>query len=156
MPTATQQTGGDSLAQHLGLPPADQVGFVVPDIEASMAAYRPIFGEFTTMDTRVEAASYRGGTADVELRLAFAKSGDLEIELIEVVEGQSPHAEFIAAGRSGMHHIRFRTPDIDDKIEAARSLGYECVWYKRMNEQIAFGYLEREGDPLIIELLQMP
>jgi methylmalonyl-CoA/ethylmalonyl-CoA epimerase len=147
---------GQSIEHQLGLPPADQVGFVVPDIEASMQAYRPIFGPFTTMETKVEAADYQGGTADVELKLAFARSGELEIELIEVVSGDSPHAEFLRSGGNGMHHIRFRTPDIDARIDAAKALGYECIWYKRMNDQIAFGYLEKAGDPLIIELLQMP
>ena len=35
-------------------------------------------------------------------------------------------------------------------------LGYKPIWYKQFSEDTVFAYLEREGDPLLIEFLQMP
>jgi hypothetical protein len=46
--------------------------------------------------------------------MAFGHSGDLEIELIEVLSGTSPHTEFLDQGRSGMHLLlksEFRLPN---------------------------------------------
>ena len=140
----------------LGLPPADQVGFVVRDLERAIALYEPLFGPFERMDGSVAQADYRGRKADVVLRIAFGRSGDLEIELIEWVSGDSPHREFIEAGREGMHHIRFRVDDADGWIARLRELGYTPAWYKRWSADTTFAYLERAGDPTWIELLQMP
>ena len=41
-------------------------------------------------------------------------------------------------------------------IEQVAAVGYEAIWYKQFSEEIVFAYLERPGDPLLIELLQMP
>ena len=142
--------------EKLDLPPMDQVGFVVPDMDTALQLYEPMFGPFNRMDTEVEQADFRGNPTDCTLKLAFGKSGDVEIELIEITSGNSPHQEFIDAGKSGMQHIRFRVEDCDAKIEEAKIIGYQPIWYKRLSDDIAFVYLEREGDPLIIEFLQMP
>ncbi len=141
---------------HLGLPPADQIGFVVRDLDASMKMYDPLFGPFSTMDGSVKAVTYRGGLADVTLKIAFGRSGDLEIELIEWVAGYSPHREFIERGREGMHHLRFRVEDADAWIEKLKAAGSEPIWYKQYCADTTFAYLERPGDPTLIEFLQMP
>ena len=60
------------------------------------------------------------------------------------------------AGREGMHHFRFRVDDTDHWVEKLRPLGYEAVWYKRWSADTVFAYLERAGDPTLIEFLQMP
>jgi hypothetical protein len=141
---------------RLGLPPADQIGFIVRDLDAAMALYDPLFGPFQTIDGSVGSALYRGREADVELRIAFGRSGPLEIELIQWVSGHSPHREAIEAGREGMHHIRFRVDSVDDWIPKLHSLGYRVGWYKRWSADTTFAYLERDGDPTWIELLKMP
>jgi catechol 2,3-dioxygenase-like lactoylglutathione lyase family enzyme len=141
---------------ELGLPPIDQVGFVVRSLEEAKARYGPMFGPFGEMDGSVEAAIYRGREADAQLAIAFGHSGDIEIEFIEWQGGESPHREFIEAGREGMHHLRYRVDDTDAWIERLAPLGYRPIWYKQFSADTVFAYLEREGDPLLIEFLQMP
>lgn len=140
----------------LGLPPIDQVGFVVKSVEEAERRYASLFGPFTRMDGSVQAATYRGRKADVQLEILFGRSGDLEIEFIEWREGESPHREFIEQGREGMHHLRYRVEDTDAWIEKLKTAGYEPIWYKQFSAEIVFAYLERKDDPLLIELLQMP
>ncbi len=142
--------------RQLGLPPISQLGHVVRDLRASMALYEPLYGPFTTMDGAVPAVQYRGRIADVKLALAFGHSGDLEIELIEWQGGDSPHREFIESGREGIHHVQFRVDDADGWISKVQPLGYQAIWYKRYNADTTFAYLERPGDPTLIEFLQMP
>lgn len=143
-------------SQDLGLPPIDQVGFVVRSVEDAKARYGALFGPFTEMDGSVQGATYRGEEKDVELQIVFGHSGDLEIEFIEWRSGDSPHREFIEQGREGMHHLRYRVDDADAWIGKLSPLGWTPIWYKRFSSEITFAYLEREGDPLLVELLQMP
>jgi len=142
--------------ESLGLPPVDQVGFVVKSLDEAERQYGALFGPFSRMDGSVQAATYRGKLADAKLELMFGRSGDLEIEFIEWQGGESPHREFIEAGREGMHHLRYRVDDADAWIERIARTGYAPIWYKQFSEDIVFAYLEREGDPLLIEFLQMP
>ena len=146
----------NELKNQLGLPAIDQIGFVVRDLEQSMEKYDPLFGPFKTMDGSVEGADLRGECKDVKLKLAFGSSGELEIELIQWIDGESPHSEFIQAGNEGMHHVRFRVDDCDACVGKAESIGFKRIWYKALGDDIRFAYMERDNDPLIIEFLQMP
>lgn len=140
----------------LGLPPLVQIGFVVRDLKDSMARYDSLYGPWHHFDGSVPAATYRGRSADVQLDIAIGHSGPLEIELIQWVAGDSPHREFIEKGREGMHHVQYRVEDADGWIAKLAPLGYRPIWYKRWCADTTFAYLERSGDPLIVEFLQMP
>jgi len=143
-----------TLQQHLGLPDLDQVGFVVRDIEQSLALYEPMFGPFSRMEPGPMEYDYRGQPEVCDMRLAFGRSGSVEIELIEWCSGGCPHKEFLDAGREGMHHLRFIVETLEDSVEQAAGIGYESIWQKRYGEGLAVAYLERGSDPLIIELFE--
>jgi len=138
----TEANTPESL-EHLGLPQIDQVGFVVKSLEDAKARYGALFGPFTEMDGSVEAAEYRGEIADAHLGILFGKSGELEMEFIEL-------------GREGMHHIRYRVDNADEWIAKLAPHGYKPIWYKQFAADTVFAYLEREGDPLLVEFLEMP
>ena len=42
------------------------------------------------------------------------------------------------------------------RIARLEPLGYRPIWYKQWCADTTFAYLERRGDPLIIEFLEMP
>ena len=88
------------------------------------------------------------------MRLAFGNSGEVEIELIEWVAGGCPHKEFLDAGREGMHHLRFIVDDLDATVAEAQAFGYDAIWGKRYGEGLAVAYMERPGDPLVIEFFE--
>ncbi|MEH6593659.1 MAG: VOC family protein [Halioglobus sp.] len=144
----------ENICEALALPPCDQVGFVVKDMAAALALYEPLFGPFSTMDPGPMTYDYRGRQEECDMKLAFGKSGDLEIELIQWVSGHSPHREFIDAGREGMQHLRFIVQNLEEKVAEAEALGYESIWSKRYGEGLAVAYLERVGDPLVIEFFE--
>lgn len=146
----------DPQLQHLGLPPIDQIGFVVRNLEEWVKRFDPVFGPFTFIDGSVQDATFRGKSEDVKLTIGFGRSGDLEIELIEWQDGVSPHSEFIQSGREGMHHLRYRVDDADAWIPKLAEVGYIPYWYKRWNSDTVFAYLENPDFPLYLELLQMP
>jgi catechol 2,3-dioxygenase-like lactoylglutathione lyase family enzyme len=141
---------------RLGLPRVAQIGYVVRDLDAAIALYDPLFGPFQRMDASVEAAEYRGRLADCRLAMGFGWSGDVEIELIAWLSGDSPHREFLEKGREGIHHLQFRVDDCDGWVAKLRPLGYQPIWYKVWSADTTFAYLERAGDPTLIELYQAP
>jgi len=149
-------TDAVQMLDQLGLPPIDQVGFVVTDLDAAMARYGPLFGPFTRMDGSVSEANYRGKIESVVLDIGFGHSGEIEIEFIEWKSGFSPHREFIENGGEGLHHLRYRVDSADAWIAKLGEIGYFPIWYKAFSAEITFAYLERAGDPLLIEILQMP
>jgi hypothetical protein len=141
----------------LGLPPLEQIGFIYRDLAAAVRLYEPLFGPFSYMDGSTKDALYRGTPADVGMQIAFGKSGEIEIELIQPTSGASPHTEFIGQGREGMHHVRFKADDCDAWVRKLAPLGYESIWYKHWPDlQCKVAYLERKGDPLIIEMFERP
>ena len=132
----------------------DQVGFVVRDLNAAITQYDALFGPFEIQEYGAFEYQYRGTREPCELRIAFGRSGDIEIELIEWVSGGSPHKEFIDSGREGMHHLRFPVDNLDRMNAAAAETGYEVIWETRFGEGLAVSYLERKGDPLLIEFFE--
>jgi hypothetical protein len=144
----------EHIREQLNLPDLDQVGFVVRSLEQALALYEPLFGPFSTMDPGPMTYDYRGAQEECDMRLAFGRSGDVEIELIEWVAGGCPHKEFLDAGREGMHHLRFIVENLDTAVTGAAALGYENIWSKRYRGGLAVAYLERAGDPLLLEFLE--
>ncbi len=144
----------DDVRAALNLPPCEQVGFVVKDLEAALALYEPMFGPFNRMDPGPMTYDYRGQQEECNMRIAIGHSGEMEIELIEWISGGCPHKEFLDAGREGMHHLRFGAQNLEDKVAEAESIGFRNIWSKRYGEGLAVAYLEREGDSLVLELFE--
>jgi methylmalonyl-CoA/ethylmalonyl-CoA epimerase len=147
------------LFGELGLPQIAQIGFAVRNLDQSIAFYEPLFGPVkkTPPEFATQWASYKGQPrSEYELAIAFGHSGDVEIELIQWVSGDTPHRDFLESGREGMHHVQFRVADCDEWVKKANDAGYETVWYDRLRPDIAYAYMERPGDPLLVEFLEYP
>ena len=149
----------ESLAEELGLPPIDQVAYVVHDLDRALQTFERLFGTFAVMESDLKGTLYRGKKADVKLRMGFGKSGPVEIELIEVVSGDSPHREILEKHGEGVHHIRFRVDDLDPPLDKLRKIGFEVIWQHEIPEVPArWVYLEgpEESGGALGGLLQLP
>lgn len=144
----------EPLANMLNLAPLNQVGFVYRDLDAAIVKYEPLFGPFDIQNYGEMEWIYRGKPETSELYIAFGKSGDVEIELIQWVSGGTPHKEFVDAGREGMHHLRFPVDNMADKVLEAEQFGYRPIWQKEFAEGLVATYLERKDDPLLVELFE--
>ena len=148
----------ESLSGELGLPPIDQVAYVVRDLDRAIERFAPLFGPISTMEIDLEGTLYRGRKSDVSLKLGFGRSGPIEIELIQVVSGESPHTEFLEKHGDGPHHVRCIVPELDPLLKKAEQKGFETIWYHQMpGDGMRFVYLEREGTVLeLIEATESP
>ena len=122
---------------------------MVRDARALAAAWEPFFGPFEFLDSPMKDVTYRGQPTDCHLLLALAKSGPIEIELIEVLEGRSIHSEALERGRTGPHHLRCKVDDIAATVTALETEGLRSVWGQRYSDEVAFYYLEGLQDLFI-------
>ena len=151
--------GHEDLAAELGLPPIDQVGYVVRDLDKALQSFGPLFGPFQLMESPLEGTNYRGRPSDVTLKMAFGRSGPLEIELIEWVSGDSPHKEALDAGGEGVHHVRFKVEELATHRARLEEKGFSVVWSHAFPDaDIEWAYLEgpAEQGGMMIELYQNP
>jgi methylmalonyl-CoA/ethylmalonyl-CoA epimerase len=147
----------DDISARFGLGPVDQIGYAVEDMNTSLPRYQALFGPFTVSEADLPGCSIRGREADCRLKLAVNRSGPIEIELIEVLAGETTHTEHLRRCGEGPHHVRFAVSEIDAKLAALQAAGYEVVLYKRFSPTVAFAYVETppELGRSVIELLQM-
>src|SRR5258706_14953081 len=143
--------------RDLGLGPIDQVAYVVEDLERALPRYEAMFGPFQAATYQMKDCTIRGQRGDCTLRLAVNNSGPIEIELIEVVAGETTHSEHLRQHGEGLHHVRFRVADLEPKVAALEAAGYRTVLAKRFGPTIAFAYLESPAEigGSVIELFQM-
>ncbi len=129
------------------------------DLDAALQTFGPIFGPFQLMESALEGTNYRGQPSDVTLKMAFGRSGPIEIELIEWVSGDSPHKEALDAGGDGVHHVRFKVDDLATYRARLEEKGFAVVWSHGFPEaDIEWAYMEgpSEQGGAMIELYQNP
>ncbi|MDM8000075.1 MAG: VOC family protein [Dehalococcoidia bacterium] len=140
------------------LPPVEQIGIVVSDVDQAVKYFTSAFGwgPFKVSESQLKGVSYEGRTGDCRLKMAFAKSGNIEIELIQVLEGETPHSHFLRRHGEGMHHLRFRVDDCDATVMALAGEGIEPLWGQRYPGIAAFAYMKTDKTGgLMVELFEM-
>ncbi len=144
--------------------PIIQVCWVVDDIAEAEAFHADHFGvgPWTRMsDVRFgpEETTYRGAPADFTAHISLAYAGDLQLELIEPVKGESIYSDFLERSgprgswsEGGLHHICFETDDLDAAIARAGAAGIHVVQQGVVADGLmSFAYLDgaRWGAPYV-------
>jgi catechol 2,3-dioxygenase-like lactoylglutathione lyase family enzyme len=135
-----------------------QQAFVVADLEAAEHSMRAGLGcsEFVDLPATDLEYELRGERVSAALAIGFARSGNVQIELIQPVRGQSLHAEFLAANGPGAHHLGFLVDDLDGYVARAHDLGFPRLMGGRFGS-LQFCYLDtHDALGLYTELVEDP
>jgi hypothetical protein len=88
-----------------------QNGYVVHDIAAAMRHWIEVLGVgpwFYVEHTPIEDFQYQGHPSPIDVSIALANSGPLQIELIQQRnDAPSMYRDFLAAGHEGLQHIAY-------------------------------------------------
>lgn len=107
-----------------------QLGFVVGDLLRAAERWTRVYGvgPFHVMP-RVEArCTYRGAQSLIELQVAVAQAGPVQIELIEqFCDRPSVYRDLFGKGESGFHQVCTVTRDYDGKKAHYERMGYELA-----------------------------
>jgi hypothetical protein len=148
MPLKTHQGGG--MSRIFGA--VTQNGYVVRDIEAAMDHWIKVMGVgpwYYIEQVKTDYFRHRGVDSPVEMSIALANSGDLQIELIQPRnDAPSMYKEFLDAGHEGLQHMSYWTHDYQGLYDKALSLGYRVGHEGQIGgEQGRFCYFDTQGHP---------
>ena len=105
-----------------------QTAWVVPDIEATERFFVEHFGvkkwvRLTDIHFAPETCTYRDEPADFVIHVSLAYLGDMQLELIQPVRGESIYADYLRDHGGGLHHLCMVPEDFDAAIAAADKVG---------------------------------
>ena len=111
----------------------DHLGIAVHSIQEARKFYENVLG--LTCEKEEEVASQK-------VRTAFFLLGETHIELLEPTAEDSPIAIFLAKKGEGLHHVAYRTTDIDSQLQQAKANGCKLIHETPIigagNKQVAF------------------
>ena len=111
-----------------------QNGYVVRDLDAACERLHAMLGVAPFVggtEVVLEGHHYLGApAAPIRLRGVFVQSGDLNIELIQILShGPSAFHDIVDAGREGLHHVAMFCEDYDAEkarwIDASHAIASE-------------------------------
>ena len=103
------------------------MGYVVVDLEAAMARWAETLGvgPFTIIPhVAIDNGMYRGSPSNVDISVATAESGDIQLELIEQHNDvPSCYRDLFERGAEGLHHVAVHTRAYDGEVARYEALG---------------------------------
>jgi hypothetical protein len=125
-----------------------QIGYVVRDIDAAMDDWvKHGVGPWFYVDrVQTDYFRYRGVDSDMQMSVALANSGDVQLELIQPRnDAPSMYKDFLDAGREGMQHIAYWSNDYQSLLDQALRDGYTIGQEGSIGgEKGRFAYLDTE------------
>ena len=135
-----------------------QLGYVVPDVDASMrfCAEAMHIGPFTcSRGFKAPDGWYRGSSDMPELTITHAHNGSLFMEFIQQHDDvPSVYKEFIDKHGYGLHHygIALATEDYDKTLEHYYNLGFENIFTDNLPGGTRIRYIGPKGESAIEKL----
>jgi glyoxalase/bleomycin resistance protein/dioxygenase superfamily protein len=132
-----------------------QVGLVVRNVEATARRYWEDFGigpwNIYLLDpANTPNMTLRGKPVIHAFRAALATVGDLSLELIEPLSGDSIYAEHLMNHGEGLHHLAFDVESFEQTREQLRRKGYAEVQSGRPFGLCNYIYVDTQRDLAIL------
>lgn len=138
-----------------------QVGILVRDAEESAKRLEKLIGigPFEILEPDYRDLTYRGKTGRFKMRIALAKAGPVEIELMQPLCGETIYKEFAKRKGYGLHHLAIRTDSMEESVKEMEDKGFRVIqsgnrpgvkWaYLSTEEQtgVIFEFLEKKSPP---------
>jgi methylmalonyl-CoA/ethylmalonyl-CoA epimerase len=96
----------------------DHVGVAVDDLDQALTLYRDGLG------MREE---HRETVEQFDVEAVLLEVGDGHIELLRPTSADSAVGRFLARDGAGVHHVAYRTADIDAALDSAREAGLRLI-----------------------------
>ncbi|MDG0980299.1 MAG: methylmalonyl-CoA epimerase [Halieaceae bacterium] len=96
----------------------DHIAIAVPDLDVAIKRFMEDFNLSYDGSEIVEAA---------KTTTAFFPLPPTSIELVHPLNGEGPIAGYLDKRGGGIHHLCFRTDDIEEDVERLRAKGYQFI-----------------------------
>ena len=126
-----------------------QVAIVVRDLRASMKHFWEELGvgpwkvwKFSSQN--LTDMTLHGNPAEHSFIVGMAYVGDVSIELVQPLEGESIFKEFLDRKGEGIHHLKCSSQDAESIVEKFKKCGGNVLQSARIGDA-AFHYLDTES-----------
>ena len=134
----------------------DQIGVIVPNLEAAMDAYLATLGvPFAVFEVDQSTSAFSGSSPRFQIRIAIALAGALTIELIQPVAGVTLYSKHLETHGPGIHHLGFHVDSLAKARKALTGRGYRPILEGKIRGLGKFAYFEAPGMHCILEPLQL-
>jgi methylmalonyl-CoA/ethylmalonyl-CoA epimerase len=132
-----------------------QIGVVVRDMDKTIERLSSLgIGPFKPKMLPPDREEwFRDKPLDAILKLSSTMIGEVELELIQPVAGESPHKEFLDSKGEGIQHIACAVSDVDKEVAKLTKQGVG-VLLRAKGQDWGVAYLDIGVAGLIIELIQ--
>jgi catechol 2,3-dioxygenase-like lactoylglutathione lyase family enzyme len=134
------------------------IGLVVKDMNKTIERLTALgIGPFTPRMPPLDAReTYRGKPFIPSQRVAIQIThiGDMELELIQPIDGESPHQEFLDKKGEGIQHLGFMVDNLQEDIKRLTAQGSEVLLTSQFKSGGGVTYLDLDTAGLIVELVQ--
>ena len=96
----------------------DHIGIVVADLDAALRTYAVICPGVIPQDEPV---------ADGSMRMAILHLDNIKLELMEPLQADSPTGKFLDKHGEGLHHIAYKTNNIEDSLQSVAENGIRLI-----------------------------
>jgi hypothetical protein len=143
----------------------DQVALVVRDLDAVIRQYwqRLGIGPWTIVTFGPETVRelyLRGRPAAFRMRAAFAMTDNIQLEIIESLDGPNIYEEFLATHGEGMHHLGVRVANLREAVADMEARGHVVVqagYGTGTSGEGGFAYFETDAAfGTVIEFIELP
>ncbi len=109
-----------------------QVGIIVPDIEAAAQAWAALLGRpvpeiIVTDGVERARTEYHGAPTPARARLAFFHLGQVDLELIEPIDGPSTWRDHLEQHGPSLHHIAFQIQGMPQQVALLGAHGLPLI-----------------------------
>jgi catechol 2,3-dioxygenase-like lactoylglutathione lyase family enzyme len=142
--------------------PITQICWVTDDIESAERLLSEQFGvgtwtRLSDIEFGADTTTLRGEPVSFTVHVSLGYAGDLQLELIQPLEGPTIHREFLDANGPGLHHVCFEVEDMDAAVTRAEAAGVPVLMRgSMMGGEIEFAYVDGSaGGAPYIELARI-
>jgi methylmalonyl-CoA/ethylmalonyl-CoA epimerase len=133
------------------------IGVVVKDMDKAVERLTLLgIGPFKFFTLPDAAETFRGKPFIPAQRVAIkmAQMGNMVLELLQPLEGESPHREFLEEKGEGVQHLGFIVNDLAKEVGDLTQKGSSILLGSQHKGGGGVAYLDLEVGGLIVELVQ--
>jgi len=131
-----------------------QVGVVVKDVEKAIEKLELLgigpFNELKLPPDRVEY--FRGKQMDAEFDIRNTMLGNVQLELIQPLKGDSPHKEFLDTKGEGIQHVMYMVDNLKETVKYLTDKGVEILLDARSPEGKGIVYVDLGVSNIVFEI----
>jgi methylmalonyl-CoA/ethylmalonyl-CoA epimerase len=149
----------NSAAEKLLFLNFDHIGFIVRDLNKAVAHYEAIgFGPFARSTRKLTVIERRSvSQGEYKLDVMTAKIGNVNLEFIQPISGDSLWQDFLDKHGEGINHIGLLVKGFDKELAKAEKMGFKVLTAAKFQGGGGAAYFDTSKvGGILLEIVEWP